>query len=393
MQSDKEDPMELARRKEERSIGMVLLVGSSIGLLGLIGYTASLSNSGSRLLFIGLLIAVATFVSGSFVGTLFGMPKRNDAEDSKNAYTLNNSLVEISDWLTKIIVGLGLVNLKQLPAQLMSIGDFVNLSTGSRGQGVNVFVNSIVVYFGVLGIYIGYNYMRLVLSQKYKKADDAMQALREQLNTAKNELDSAKEIVQQKQKETEELKNKVQEKEEQTKSLVNVMNEPALSAEKLHQAIENNGTVKFAGPSIPSAKEITDKMLATAKLKTSQGLAANADDPQKGQWGGKPFNNHRQLTAEVDDKLIPGLFRIHLKVESTDPGADPLPDDEVVLFALHQTFGDPPVRLIKASQGIAELSLIAYGSFTVGVITDKGNTELELNLAELPDVSEYFKTH
>jgi len=393
MQSEEKDYMKRATQQEERSIGIALLVASLIGLVGLIGYAASVPHFGSRLFFIGLLLAVATFVSGSFVGILFGMPKRNNAEDSTNAYTLNNSLVEISDWLTKIIVGLGLVNLKQLPGQLMSIGEFVNLSIGGKGQGINVFVNSIVVYFGVLGIYIGYNYMRLVLSQKYKRADDAMQEILNKLNNTKNELNIAKEVVVQKELETKELKNIVQEKDEQTKTLVNVINEPVLTLDNLHSFTENNEIFKSAVNPSQNAKDFTGKMLSTAKTRTLQGKAIHKDDPQKGQWGEKSVYNYRQLTATVDPKLIQGMFRINLKVESTDPDTNPLPDDEIVLFALHDSFGDPPVRLAKASNGVAELSLISYGSFTVGAITDKGKTELEYNLEDVPGVSEYFKTH
>ena len=393
MQNADKDFMMQAMRKEEQSIGRALLVGCILGLVGLIGFAASMPHFGLRLLFIGLLLAVATFVSGSFIGTLFGMPRRNNAEDSTNAYTLNNSLVEIADWLTKIIVGLGLVNLKQLPAELMSIGEFVSHSIGGKGLGVNVFVNSIVVYFGVLGIYIGYNYMRLVLSQKYKKADDAMQSIINKLNSTNIELVSVKEVAVQKELETKELKNIVQEKEEQTKTLVNVINEPTFTVDHLQSIAESSGIFKSAVNPGLNVKVITDKMIAKATEKTRLGLAIHSNDPQKGQWGGKPANNYRQLTAKVDPKLIPGLFRINLKVESTDPDNNPLQDDEIVLFALHDTFGDPPVRLVKVSNGSAELSLISYGSFTVGAITDKGNTELELDLAELPGVSPYFMEH
>ena len=393
MQNADNDFMMQAMRKEERSIGSALLVGCILGLVGLIGFAASVPLFGSRLLFIGLLLAVATFVSGSFIGTLFGMPRRNNAEDSTNAYTLNNSLVEIADWLTKIIVGLGLVNLKQLPAELMSIGEFVNRSIGGKGLGVNVFVNSIVVYFGVLGIYIGYNYMRLVLSQKYKKADDAMQEIIKILNSTINELDSTKEVVVQKELETKDLKIENQIKDEQKKILVNAFNEATLTPDNIHPLTENTGIFKSAVNPAQNTRDYIDKMLATAKARTLQGKTIHKDDPQKRQWGEKSTNNYRQLTATVDPKLIPGLFRINLKVESTDPDNNPLQDEEIVLFALHDTFGDPPIRLVKVINGRAELSLISYGSFTVGAITDKGNTELELDLADLPGVSEYFINH
>ena len=68
----------------------------------------------------------------------------------------------------------------------------------------------------------------------------------------------------------------------------------------------------------------------------------------------------------------------------------PLKDGDLVIFALHPTFGDPPARIVTVEDGEAELTLLSYGSFTVGAIADDG-TELELDLAELPGVSQTFK--
>ena len=58
--------------------------------------------------------------------------------------------------------------------------------------------------------------MRLVLSQKYKKADDAMQEIIKILNSTINELDSTKEVVVQKELETKDLKIENQIKDERS---------------------------------------------------------------------------------------------------------------------------------------------------------------------------------
>jgi tetratricopeptide (TPR) repeat protein len=75
------------------------------------------------------LVAVLGIVSGGALGFLFGIPRlppRSDRAATASAtnakvetspYILSNSnLEEISDWLTKIIVGLGLVQLKEIPS-------------------------------------------------------------------------------------------------------------------------------------------------------------------------------------------------------------------------------------------------------------------------------------
>lgn len=368
-------------KEAEHSIKVTLIVGFIIGAVGLIGYPATLSGIGVRIIFIGLLLSIATFVSGFFIGTLFGMPKRNNEGDGD--YSLNNSLVEISDWLTKIIVGLGLVNLKEIPVYLMSIGDFVSSSSGLKGVSIEIFTVTLVIYFGILGLYSGYNYMRLVLSEKYKKADD---------NMLKKELETAKEEVVQKNKEADLLKEHVIQKDEQTKALLSLVNQPDFPIENLKSTFVDFDDTASGNGEIGSANAMIDTMLATAKLKLENGRQTHKDDPQKGQWNGKATNNNRQLTATISE-ISNWLFKIQTKVCSTDPDKYPLKDGEIVLFALHDTYGDPPFRIVKAEDGCASLELISYGSFTIGAYADMGKTELELDLAELPGVSEYFKTH
>ena len=64
--------------------------------------------------------AAASFTGGAAIGFLFGLPraekyryiKKNDVDHNAKEYEYadNTNLEEVSDWLTKIIVGLSLVN-------------------------------------------------------------------------------------------------------------------------------------------------------------------------------------------------------------------------------------------------------------------------------------------
>lgn len=342
-------------KKDENSIVTTLLYGAFLGLVGLVGYPFTIAGIGLRLLFIAILIALATFIVGFFTGTLFGMPKRNSVNEGD--YTLNNSLVEISDWLTKIIVGLGLVNLKQVPKYLMSLGKYVSDASNSKGQSLDVFAMSIVVYFAIFGLYIGYNYMRLILSQKYKQADDVL----------------LKRALEEKKQETKELQTKIQEKDRQTDALIKEANQPVTS----HLDI--------------TSEPYLDEMKRKAIEKLKKGIVSNGNDPQKSQWGKLAEKNDRKLEAEVKEVVF-GFYSIILKVESTS-SENLLEDNQIILFALHQTFGTEPFRYAKVINGVAQIKLLSYGSFTVGAFVDKGKIELELDLAELPGVSDYFKEH
>jgi hypothetical protein len=143
--------------------------------------------------------------------------------------------------------------------------------------------------------------------------------------------------------------------------------------------------------------------------RTPAGLAANAsaqglpeifsknlpmdlesEDPWSGYFGGHPAaSGNKILIAKVERLSLPGpLYKIRLEVRSTNPL---VPLTGLVKFFLHPTFSDPfPVR--EASNGVAELELIAYGSWTVGAVCADG-TELGLNLAKIPGVDEHFRNH
>ena len=363
MTTPKEDASIAITRQAERSLLKTLAIGEAAGILGVMGYSLTIAGIGSRLLFVGLLLSLAGLVVGFFTGTLFGMPKRNDVANSD--YTLNNSLVEISEWLTKIIVGLGLVNLKQIPGYLLSLGQFVSEASGSRGQSLDVFAMSVAVYFSVFGLYVGYNYMRLVLSQKYKLADD---------NILRRELEKTKE-------EKQNLQTVIEEKKGEANTILQEVNNQLLSIED-----------EKVNPTLFKSAPYMSSLQRKAEEKLVKGLQNNPNDPQKGQWGQKAENNFRRLTASVTE-ITKESYRIMLEIMSTDPNNHPLNNEETVLFALHQTFGQPPFRYRRVENGRIQLTLFSSGSFTVGVLMDRGETELELDLAELPGVSEYFKTH
>jgi hypothetical protein len=348
-----------AAASAEKMILKSFMYGGIIGIIGVIGFPLTIDRIGARLMWICILLALASLVVGFFIGTLFGMPKRNSKDDSD--YTLNNSLVEISEWLTKIIVGLGLVNLKQIPGYLATLGETVSRAAGTENSNsLNVFAMCATVYFAVFGLYIGYNYMRIVLSQKYKQADDNL--LRKKLELKVDKLET-----------------EIAEKAKVERVLID-------------EANKSKAEVSEIALSDQQDNDYIDSMKIRAAEKLRKGLIENSTDPQKGQWGSMSMNNQRKLEAEVKEVMAGiGIYNISLKVSATNEKSSKMNDGDVVLFALHDTFGDPPIRLIPVKNGVAEVTFLSSGSFTVGAFADKGETELELDLASLPGVSEQFK--
>lgn len=305
-----------------------------LSIVGILTYSATMGSNSFIIISLSVFIILSSFAIGFFTGTLFGMPKRNETNGSN--YSLNNSLIEISEWLTKIIVGISLVNLKKIPEYLEKLGQFIYENSGVASSSFKIYTISLIVFFTIFGLYLGYNYMRLVLSQKYKIADDFV-------------------VLQ------------------RVSAIIN----------------EANNTVNIS--SNLTRDELTISMESLAEQKLIQGSLENPNDPQKNQWGGKAIANDRRIEADIKE-FIQGLYRITLRVKSTNSDK-PLVEGESILFALHQTFGNPPFKYAKVINGIAELSLFSYGSFTVGALCDHGNTELELDLSKLPGVSAYFRDH
>lgn len=102
---------------------------------------------------------LAFFMGSVVVGFLFGIPR--DASPG-----VNNNLVEISDWLTKIIVGLGLIELSSMPDHVRRITDFmVGLpETSPALYFTPSAAGATMLYFSAAGFFHGYLLTRLVLN-------------------------------------------------------------------------------------------------------------------------------------------------------------------------------------------------------------------------------------
>lgn len=163
-----------------------------------------------------LLWSMGFCVSGMLLGFLFGIPRSlpsgatNAASEAngsdaagagagaapgdKSLFTgtpapmeINSNLVEVSDWLTKIIVGVGLIELKSLPAATRSMTGFIAPSLAIDADIAKAVVGAIMLFFSVHGFLTGYLLTRIYLSIIIKRADNLVK------NTSVR-LDSGKEI-------------------------------------------------------------------------------------------------------------------------------------------------------------------------------------------------------
>lgn len=138
-------------------------------------YLYSNTFGNSNLFFINLiLISFASLALGTLIGFIFGIPKynkqieqNNKNEFRKNNFEFNSNLQEISDWVSKIIVGGTLIKIESLPEFLRGIADFIVKENNSI---INVkfsiaIIISLIIYFFIYGFIISYLVTILKLQQ------------------------------------------------------------------------------------------------------------------------------------------------------------------------------------------------------------------------------------
>jgi hypothetical protein len=123
----------------------------------------------------GMLVFLASLVSGGFLGFLFGIPRilqsdASDGEASQPRYRVNTNLEQVSDWLTKILIGVGLVELGTIVRSAGKLFSYVG-GVFSSGPGGTVAAGALIVCSVVLGFLAGYVVTRTWLTQIFRKVD------------------------------------------------------------------------------------------------------------------------------------------------------------------------------------------------------------------------------
>jgi len=173
-------------------VWMVSLIFAGLFFCGIVAF----SELGKSVFGTLALIGMATLTGGFFLGFLFGIPRVLQEADHTQKQTgparyqqrVNTNLEQISDWLTKIIVGVGLVELKDAPGFIWHVSQRLSTSFAQDPKApcpseVPCFSMAAVVcvdllFFGVLGILFGYLITRLYFASAFGRADQDSDAAR-----------------------------------------------------------------------------------------------------------------------------------------------------------------------------------------------------------------------
>jgi hypothetical protein len=197
-------------QKNLHNFVIYVLVGGGIGIL----LYASKSKPHEFLSLCGtaIMISGASFGGGALLGLLFGIPISFQPETLQNQQTAgssgknppepesqlkvissargyrgNTNLEDISNWLTKMLLGVGLT---QIPAILKAITNYSEfVSSGLGGEpGGKVFATAILIYFLICGFIFGYLWARLNLARMFDQADNYKKVLEKEVNIRKKQI-------------------------------------------------------------------------------------------------------------------------------------------------------------------------------------------------------------
>ena len=152
-----------------------LLVGAAGASLAILVY----AWDDWDMLALAILVAGGAWVAGGLLGFLFGIPRslaeqtKVEGGDAAASYRANTNLEQISDWLTKILVGVGLVQFTSFATKFGDLVQFLGPSLGGDQVG-EAFAGAILVLFSVGGFLSFYLFTRIYLPRAFAQADRGM---------------------------------------------------------------------------------------------------------------------------------------------------------------------------------------------------------------------------
>lgn len=298
--------------------------------------------------------SLASLLCGGFLGFLFGIPRslqRNVTEGADTLpgqgrlrpYSNNTNLEQISDWLTKIIVGVSLTQLPAIERNFQRLAS--SIANGFSGLLPTTFAYpyaaALLVFYAICGFLAVYLWAKIYLLK--------------QLTSLDRDLDGA--LL--------ETNKKIDEVDEKQ----NIKLEIAKLESQLNDFNRQKNKLRTA-ESKPDIKPIVD-IAAPENINY-------VDDGQKGRWGNTPVANGYRLEASFNKRdPLDDVYDIVLTVRAEAPGTELT---GLVYFFLHDSYYPDCVLQATAKNNAASQTIVSFEAFTVGAVCNGGAVKLELDL-------------
>jgi hypothetical protein len=136
---------------------------------------------------VAFMAAFGSAACGGLLGFIFGVPFTKDANTALTSvdqsgestavvsalqYRPNTSLEQISDWLAKMIVGIGLVEIKDLSKGIRRVAHFLASGMGpSPTPAAEAYAYAALLFFAICGFLFGFLWARVNLRRLFSDAD------------------------------------------------------------------------------------------------------------------------------------------------------------------------------------------------------------------------------
>ena len=314
------------------------------------------------------LVAFAAVLAGNAVGLigglLFAVPRRvaaaaDGAAGQQVGYLANTSLEEVSDWLTKTLIGAGLVSWQYVLSTLDRSGRILGRAiTGNNADLAIASGVAVILASSAIGALVGYLWFARHWPSELAAGEKKMRQL-----LAFMGLEQSREDVAPDTPSLPPTPAPAPAGDAGAREAAEGEVQPS-QAMKLRTAAENIYALMRTAPKVPH--DWAKQMFGGQSRVTSEKFGV------------------RELTASVR-RLDSQWFEVNFEVL-----ASPVPDTEVIFF-LHNTFKNPTPSAGFGVGGVARLTVTAYGAFTVGALVDDGTTMLELDLAAIATAPPEFK--
>jgi len=339
---------------------LLALTGTATLLLGIFGFTVK----SLPVALVEMLLGATALSVGAFFGFLFGMPRPAPDGSGDSAYRPSTNLEQVSDWLTKILIGAGLVELASLRDSLAGIGTLVSKTVTPAPNGAGIVSQLVVLVFLVVGFLSSFLWTRLYYGRIQTLTDRSLS------------------------REVEALKR-------ETKESIKALAKGGISSSAASGAAAASATPAAASAAgAPGNLSLTNNAPASQlpseiEQKIEKFMEAprvwDSDPNVKLFRGATREANGRRLDSEVVSDLGGGLL---IKLTVVRVSGDPLIAE--TLFLLHPTIPQRIHRVVPRDN-VAETSFYAEGTFTAVAIADNGQTVLAYDLANLKGAPKWFR--
>jgi uncharacterized membrane protein (DUF485 family) len=170
-QTEQLESAKLAEQKKSHDAWLVrLVIVTALGMCVIVLYTVQwLNDKAISIVGVALLSAGGAWLIAVVVGFIFGIPRLSSNELDASQYHPSTSLEQVADWLTKIIIGVGLTQLNKIPGKLDSVASYIALGM-EPAPSHKPFALAICIYFSSCGFLFGFLWARLYMLEAFNAA-------------------------------------------------------------------------------------------------------------------------------------------------------------------------------------------------------------------------------